>query len=91
MSYRSDDTFIIYPIYFDKLVSRSTGRRIKKKYCVEKPTVTQLSKAAKAAGLNTIVESEKAHPTRPWKKEGRILVGKKGSKQEALYQLSKFL
>jgi signal recognition particle subunit SRP19 len=91
MSYRADDKFIIYPIYFDKLATKNDGRRISLKRCIEKPTVTDLSKAAKAAGLNPSVENEKAHPSRHWKKEGRILVDKKGSKQELLHQISKFL
>lgn len=91
MSYRDDDKFIIYPIYFDKLVPKNLGRRMPKKYCTEKPTLTDLLKAAKAAGLNPSIEKEKAHPSRQWKKEGRILVDKKGSKQEVLYQISKFL
>lgn len=91
MGYRADNKFIIYPIYFDKLISKNFGRRMPKKYCVEKPTVTQLSKAAKAAGLNPIVEKKAAHPARQWKKEGRILVDKKRSKREILYQISKFL
>jgi signal recognition particle subunit SRP19 len=91
MSYRADDKFIIYPLYFDKSISRNFGRRLPKKYCVEKPTITQLSKAANAAGLDPSIEKDKAHPARQWKKEGRILVKKKGSKQEILFQLSKFL
>lgn len=91
MGYRDDDKFIIYPLYFDKLVTRNIGRRLPKKYCVEKPTVTDLSKAAKAAGLNPTIEKEKAHPAHQWKKEGRILVDKKGTKQEVLYKISKFL
>jgi signal recognition particle subunit SEC65 len=91
MGYRADDKFVIYPLYFDKAVSRNFGRRMPKKYCIEKPTVTHLSKAAKAAGLNPSVEKKAAHPSRHWKKEGRILVDKDGTKQEILYQLSKFL
>lgn len=91
MGYRSDDRFIVYPIYFDKLVSRSIGRRIPKKYCKEKPSIADISKAAKAAGLNPTIEKEKAHPSRHWKKEGRIIIAKKGSKQELLYQISRFL
>ena len=91
MSNRSDDRCIIYPVYFDKSVSKKFGRRLNKKFCIEKPTVTQLSKAAKAAGIHHTLESEKAHPTQPWKKDGRILVAKKGPKQEILHTLSKFL
>ncbi|MBS3748394.1 MAG: signal recognition particle protein Srp19 [Candidatus Thermoplasmatota archaeon] len=91
MSYRSDNKFVIYPLYFDKMVSRNIGRRLPKKQCLEKPTITELSKAAKAAGLSPSLEKGKSHPARPWKKEGRILVDKKGSKQEILHQLTRFL
>lgn len=91
MSNRSDNGFIIYPVYFDKTVSKNFGRRLNKKYCTEKPTVNQLSKAAKAAGIHHSLESEKAHSAQPWKKDGRLIVAKKGSKQEILYKISKFL
>ena len=74
---RGEDKYAVYPIYFDKTVSRISGRKISKKHAVEKPSIEDISKAAKSLGLNPILEKEVAYPSRNWKKEGRILVDKK--------------
>ena len=89
MGYRSDDQFIIYPIYFDKHISRCKGRRIPLKNCIEKPTVEQIANAAKSLGLKPIIEKDRMHSSRSWKKEGRVLILKNASKQTLLHQISK--
>lgn len=88
---REDNKFVIYPIYFDKTISKSSGRKICLKNAVEKPNIEDIAKAAKSLGLNPILEKEPAHPLHPWKKEGRILVDKKYSKNRILISISKFL
>ena len=85
---RGEDKYVVYPIYFDKSVSRLNGRKVAKKYAVEKPTSEDISKAAKSLSLNPILEKEVAHPSRYWKKEGRILVDKKNSKSKLLVQIA---
>jgi len=85
---RGEDKYVIWPIYFDKSVSRLNGRRVAKKYAVEKPTIENISKAAKSLGLNPVLEKDRAHSSRHWKKDGRILVDKKDSKSKILRQIA---
>jgi len=91
MGYRSDDKYIIYPHYFDVQISRRNGRRISKKFAVEKPSIQDLFSAAKGLGFHPILDKEYAHPFRPWKKDGRLLVDKKDSKQKLIRQIAKSL
>jgi len=85
---RGEDKYVIYPVYFDKNISRFAGRKVSKKHAVEKPNIEDISKAAKSLGLNPVLEKDIAHPSRHWKKEGRVLVDKKGSKSKILNQIS---
>ena len=86
---RGEEKYVVYPIYFDKSVSRLSGRKVSKKNAVDKPTIENISKAAKSLGLNPVLEKETAHPSRNWKKEGRILVDKKDTKNKILTQIAK--
>lgn len=88
---RGEDKYVIYPIYFDKSVSRLSGRRVSRKNAVDKPDLENISKAAKSLGLNPVLEKEVAYPSRNWKKEGRVLVDKKDSKSNILVQIAKRL
>ena len=88
---RGEDKYVIYPIYFDKSVSRLSGRRVSRKNAVDKPDLENISKAAKSLGLNPVLEKEVSYPARNWKKEGRILVDKKDSKSNILVQIAKRL
>jgi len=85
---KGEDKYVVYPIYFDKSVSRLNGRKVAKKHAVEKPKVEDISKAANSLGLNPILEKEVAHPSRYWKKEGRILIDKKNPKSKLLVQIA---
>lgn len=88
---RGEDKYVIYPIYFDKSVSRLSGRRVSRKNAVDKPDLENISKAAKSLGLNPVLEKEVAYSSRNWKKEGRVLVDKKDSKSNILVQIAKRL
>jgi len=85
---RGEDKYVIWPIYFDKSISRIHGRKVSKKNAKDKPTIEDISKAAKSLGLNPIVEKDCAHPSNHWKKQGRILVDKKDSKSKILKQIA---
>jgi len=85
---RGEDKYVIWPIYFDRSVSRLSGRKVSKKNAVEKPNIEDIFKAAKSLGLNPVLEKNVAHPSRTWKKEGRILVDKKDSKSKLLTQIA---
>ena len=85
---KDEDKYVIWPIYFDKSVSRLNGRKVAKKHAVEKPNAEAIAKAAKSLGLNPALEKDRAHPSRRWKKEGRVIVDKKGSKSKLLVQIA---
>jgi len=85
---RGEDKYVIWPLYFDKSISRLHGRRIAKKYAVEKPSIEDIAKAAQSLHLNPILEKSCAHPFFPHKKEGRILVDKKDVKSKLLKQIA---
>jgi len=85
---RGEDKYVVWPVYFDKTVSRFSGRKIAKKHAVEKPSIEDIAKAAKSLGLNPILEKNYAYPSKHWKKEGRILVDKKDTKSKLLLQIA---
>ena len=85
---RGEDKYVIWPIYFDKSASRLSGRKVAKKHAVEKPSIEDIAKAAKSLGLNPILEKDYAYPSKHWKKEGRVLVGKKDSKCKLLVKIA---
>ena len=65
---------VLYPAYFDAERSRDDGRRVARKVAVRAPTVEEIERAAGALGLKPKVESDRAHPSTPWKRDGRVLV-----------------
>lgn len=85
---RGEDKYVVYPIYFDKSVSRFSGRKVPMRYAVEKPSIDGILKAAKSLDLDPILESEASYPSRNWKKEGRVLIDKKDSKAKLLVQIA---
>jgi signal recognition particle subunit SRP19 len=85
---RDENKYVIYPLYFDRTVSRLKGRKVAKKYAVEKPVLENIAKAAQSLKLNPIIEKNGIHSSTPWKKEGRILIEKKGPKTQLLIQLA---
>jgi signal recognition particle subunit SRP19 len=85
---RNEPKYILYPLYFDSALSRLKGRKIGRKYAAEKPTVEMIAKAAGSLGLRPILEKDHAHPSTPWRKEGRVVIDKKGPKTKLLLQIA---
>ena len=85
---KDENKYVVWPIYFDKSLSRLSGRKVSRKYAVDKPSVENIAKAAKSLVLNPVLERSARHPSRTWKKEGRILIDKKGSKGKLLVQIA---
>lgn len=85
---RGEEKYVVWPIYFDKSISRRSGRKVSIKNAVEKPSIENIAKIAKALGLNPIIENNSNHPSRYWKKEGRILIDRKETKSKLLRQIS---
>lgn len=86
---RNEDKYVIWPVYFDKSVTRAEGRKVAKKLAIDKPSIENISKAAKSLGFNPVLEKESAYPSKHWKKEGRILVDKKEAKSKILVQIAR--
>jgi len=84
------DKWVLWPIYFDVDASRLEGRKVSKELAIKNPTVDEIFKAAKKLGLNPIKE-EKAYPKRWWRKEGRVLVEKKGRKTEIIRKIAEYI
>ena len=85
---KGEDKYVVWPLYFDKSISRLNGRKVSKKHAVEKPNIEAIAKAAKSLGLHPILEKDALHPSRRWKKEGRVIVDKKDSKSKVLVQIA---
>jgi signal recognition particle subunit SRP19 len=88
---KDDRKLIIWPIYFDKNISRSKGRKISKKFAIEKIDVEKIAKIAKTLGLSPIIEKNASHPYRSWKREGRVVIDNKDIKTKIIYQIGKML
>ena len=86
---KDEKKIVIWPTYFEQSVSRIDGRKVARKYSLEKiPSVEDIAKAARYLGLNPVIEKNPDHPSRVWKKEGRVLVDPHGSKQKLLVQIA---
>jgi signal recognition particle subunit SRP19 len=85
---RDEDKYVIWPIYFDAAASRFQGRKVPKKHAVEKPTSEDIAKAAKSLGMNPVLEKNAVYPGTPYKKDGRVIVDKKGPKTKLLIQIA---
>lgn len=71
---KKDSRIILWPEYFDKSISKNRGRRVPLKLATQNPTVEEIAKAAKRLKLNPKIEANKSHPSRWWRKSGRVLV-----------------
>lgn len=84
------DKWVIWPVYFDANVSRKEGRKVSKELAIKNPSIDDIYKAAKKLGLNPVKE-EKAYPKRWWRKEGRLLIDKKGKKMEIIKKIAEII
>lgn len=71
---KKEKPIVLYPAYFDSGRSRDEGRRVPKNLAVSGPKVEEVHQAAKALGLQVIIDPDKSHPTTHWQKEGRVLL-----------------
>lgn len=88
---RDDGKYVIWPVYFDKNISRRDGRRVPKNIAVDKPSLDNMYRIAKEMGLNPEIEKEAKHPSKQWDYKGRILVDKKDKKEKILREIAKRL
>ena len=80
--------FVLWPAYFDRSRSRADGRRVPDAMAVREPDAPWVENAARKLGLEPEVEEKAVHPSIPYEKMGRVLVAKKGSKEQILRQVA---
>jgi signal recognition particle subunit SRP19 len=71
---RKDKPVVLYPAYFDSGRSREAGRRVSRSLAIPSPKVEEVHQAARALGLQAVIDPDRSHPTTPWQKEGRVLI-----------------
>ena len=81
------DKFVLWPAYFDRERSRADGRRVPDSAAVRAPDALWIETAARKLGLDPQLEEKAVHPSIPYAKSGRVLVAKKGSKEQVLRQV----
>lgn len=72
---------IIWPQYFDLKRSRSEGRRLPKKYAIDKISIKDIVKASRRLGYNVQVEKRMRYPRTWWETSGRVLINTKGKRK----------
>ena len=78
---RSRKPFLIFwPQYFDAKKSRSEGRRLPKKFSINKISITDIAKAAENLGYNVEIEKNLKN-SRTWGEPGRVLINVEGKKK----------
>ncbi len=80
------DKYVVWPAYLDASLPRRLGRRVPLELAVRSPSLREIAEAAEALGLNPEVDEEARYPRLWWSKphRGRVLVDKRGSKEEVL-------
>lgn len=79
---RSRKPFLVFwPQYFDAKRSRGDGRRLPKKFAIEKVTTTEIATAAKRLGYQVEIEGNYRYPKAWWENPGRVLINTKGKKK----------
>ena len=83
---------IIWPQYFDLKRSRAEGRRIPKKFAIERTNPSEIANVANRLGYEAHYEKEYKYPKSWWEDPGRIILDSKGkTKSKVLLELAKEL
>ena len=82
---RSRKPFLIFwPQYFDAKRSRSKGRRISRKFAIEKVNLEEIANTAKKLGYDAEIERNYRYSKTWWDDPGRVLINSKGKKKTKL-------
>ncbi len=89
---RKRKTWVIYPEYFDKNLTRKEGRRVPKELTVKSPSVEEINEVLNSYNIPNRLEKHAHHPSTWYRKNGRILLSKQNiSKQTFLKKLAEKL
>jgi signal recognition particle subunit SRP19 len=81
---------IFWPQYFDAKRSRSKGRRLPKKFAIDKVTTSGIAKAAKNLGYNAVIEQGYKYSKSWWDDPGRVVIDAQGKqKSKVLLEVAK--
>jgi signal recognition particle subunit SRP19 len=89
---RKKDGYVIWPAYFDATHPRSKGRKVPLSLAVEKPSLSELIEAARAAGYAQVVAEEQArYPAYWYEQPGRVVVKSSEKKSEVIRRIARAL
>lgn len=88
MPSKKERLLVLYPEYFDSALSRGDGRRVPKASASDEVTVEKVAGAARALGLEPVVEEKAAYPGRWWRRAGRVVVKKTMAKEKLLRKVA---
>ena len=79
----------VYPIYMDKGVKYSEGRKINIDLCVENPKAKEIFRVcSEILGLKCKLEEYRSHP-KDWQKRGRVIVQIKDKEGKVILETTK--
>lgn len=84
------DERILYPCYFNATLPRRQGRRVPLNAGIKGPVLSDVERAVKKLGLKFRVE-EHHHPAHWMRKEGRVIVEWKKSKEALIKNVARTL
>ncbi|MCC6039420.1 MAG: hypothetical protein LM563_01265 [Thermofilum sp.] len=89
---RKKDGYVLWPAYFDATHPRSKGRKVPLSLAVEKPSLSELIEAARAAGYAQVVAEEQArYPAYWYEQPGRVVVKSSEKKSEVIKRIARAL
>ncbi len=74
MAGRERKTWIIYPEYFNKSLSRSKGRRVPRSIAVNSPSPDEISEILDDLKIPNRVETQASYPSTWYRRNGRIIM-----------------
>lgn len=89
---RRKDGYVLWPAYFDATHPRSKGRKVPLSLAVERPSLSELIEAARAAGYAQVVAEEQArYPAYWYEQPGRVVVKSSEKKSEVIKRIARAL
>ena len=75
---------IFWPQYFDVKRSRSNGRRLPRKFAIDRVNLEEIVKAANNLGYHAEIERNYKYPRTWWEDPGRVILDAKGKKKNKI-------
>ncbi len=92
MPRRERKTWILFPEYFDKNLTRSETRRVPEELAVDSPSSEEIGDILDSWDIPNRIEKHKHHPAKWYERNGMIIIPKqKGSKRQLLKKIGEEL